>query len=131
VKPIEPVIVNVKFPVNPEPVSAALQTSRTPVTSWFVYVTVVVPDTSADAGTLTTAVRVARFELTSVPFGADEIAVTFVKALESSTTVAVPEGTAIGAEQRPVPTVMCIDPLIVKPNGPVTAGVADALQTST
>jgi hypothetical protein len=121
----------VKLPVRPEPVAAALQTSITPVARMFVKVTVTVPETSADAGTLRVAVPPVRLEDVSAPIGSDEIALTVVKLVAVSATVVDPAGTDIGAVQRPVPIdTGVVPPLIVNEKEPVTAGVPERLQIS-
>jgi len=130
--PFGPANVNVKLPVRVDPVAAALQISRTPVARAFVNDTVTVPETSAEAGTLTVALRPERLEAVSADAGMDAIALTFVNVVEASVTVTDPAVTAIGALQRPVPTTTGLErPLTENENVPVTAGEPDeALQIS-
>jgi len=122
---------NVKLPVRVDPVAAALQSSMMPVARVFVNVTVTVPDTSADAGTLTVAVRPVRLDAVSAEVGMDEIALTFENVDAASVTVTDPAVTATGALHRPVPTTTGLArPLTENENCPVTAGLPDALQIS-
>jgi len=124
-------IENEKLPVRPEPVTAFLQTSITPVTRMFVNVTVTVPETSADAGTFSVAVPPVRLEEVRAVVGSDEMALTDENVDAVSATVVDPAGTAIGAVQSPVPMETGVaPPLIVNENGPVTAGVPARLQIS-
>jgi len=129
--PFAPESENVKLPVRVDPVAAALQSSTMPVARVFVNVTVTVPETSADAGTLTVAVRPVRLDDVSAEVGMEEIALTFVNVDDASVTVTAPAVTATGALHRPVPTTIGFaSPSTVKENDPETAGLPDALQIS-
>jgi len=96
-----------------------------------VNVTVTVPETSAEAGTLRVAVPAVRLEPVNAVDGEDAIALTLVNVVAVSATVVVPAGTEMGAVQSPVPIDTGVAaPLIVNEYGPVTAGVPDRLQIS-